>query len=67
MKGPVRVSESHYQQEVVPNYASIKVQVNSLLDLSAYELSRIIPNCFLLEMALVIIMTATVILPWVKK
>ena len=67
MKGPVRVSESHYQQEVVPNYVSIKVQVNSLLDLSAYELSRIIPNCFLLEMALVIIMTATVILPWVKK
>jgi hypothetical protein len=67
MKGPVRVSASHYQQEVVPNYASIKVQVNSLLDLSAYELSRIIPNCFLLEMALVIIMTATVILPWVKK
>jgi hypothetical protein len=52
---------------VVPNYASIKVQVNSLLDLSAYELSRIIPNCFLLEMALVITMTATVILPWVKK
>ena len=57
MKGPVRVSESHYLQEVVPDYASI-VQVNSLLDISAYELlSRIIPNCLLLEMALVIIIS----------
>lgn len=42
---------------MVPNYASIKVQVNSLLDLSVYELSMIIPNCFLLEITLVILMT----------